>query len=338
MNTPATRRRSGERTQTTLEDVARAAAVSTASASRALARPQTVSDGVRNAVLEAAAALGYVGNSAARALARRRSGWIGVIVGDLDGVITAPALGALEARLAAGGWAVLLATVGGHASSFEAAHTLLGQGVEALALVGVSIPDGLLPSRDAQRIPCVAVGQGDGGSGVGTSLDIGRAGALVVEYLCSLGHRRMALVAGPGGSLDELFGASVRAGCASAGASLEVLDPTSGFVESIARWDAVPNSPTVAVCASDALAVATLHACCRLGFDVPGRLSIVGFGDSALARAVSPRLTSVRLPAADAGLAAADRLLARLAGVPIGRRELPIRLALRASTGPARAE
>ncbi|MDQ6924207.1 MAG: LacI family DNA-binding transcriptional regulator, partial [Pseudomonadota bacterium] len=54
-------------------DVAQAAAVSTASACRALTRPEMVSDGLRARVSEAATRLGYVPNSAARALVRRRS-------------------------------------------------------------------------------------------------------------------------------------------------------------------------------------------------------------------------------------------------------------------------
>ncbi len=311
--------------------------MSTASASRALARPGTVSDDVRIAVLEASAALGYVGNSAARALARRRSGWAGVIVGDLDGATTAPALAALAARLAGEGLALLVAIVGENTSPLEAARALLSQGVEALAFVGVSIPGELAQSREAQRMPCVAVDQMEGaGFGVGIGLDIARAGVLVVDYLSSLGHRRMALVAAALSSSGERFGASVRAACASVGAALEVLDPADRpLTESIGDWSTMPNPPTAAICGSDALAVAVMHACCRIALEVPNRLSIVGFGDSPLARAVAPMLTSVRVPAADAGVAAADDLLANLARVATSRRELPIKLALRGSTGPA---
>src|SRR5438105_11553223 len=94
--------------QATLTDVARAAAVSTASASRALTRPEAVSDELRIRVSEAADLLGYVPNSAARALACRRSGSVGVVTGNLDDPGVAPALAALRARLADGGWDLLL--------------------------------------------------------------------------------------------------------------------------------------------------------------------------------------------------------------------------------------
>jgi LacI family transcriptional regulator len=77
-----------------------------------------------------------------------------------------------------------------------------------------------------------------------------------------------------------------------------------------------------------------MHACAGHGIDVPGRLSVVGFGDSGLARWVSPTLTSVRIPARAAGIAAAEYLLARFAGRVVDLAELPVKLAIRGSTGP----
>src|SRR5262249_3045726 len=71
----------------TLRDVARAVGVSTASAARALAGPELVSEHLREGVARAAADLRYVPNAAARALAARRSGIIGVIAGSLEEVV-----------------------------------------------------------------------------------------------------------------------------------------------------------------------------------------------------------------------------------------------------------
>ena len=96
----------------------------------------------------------------------------------------------------------------------------------------------------------------------------------------------------------------------------------------------MPNSPTAAICGSDAIALVEMHACARHGIDVPRRMSIMGFGDTPLARCVSPMLTSVRIPARSAGVAAAEYLLARLAGRGPDIAELPIKLVVRASTGP----
>jgi LacI family transcriptional regulator len=331
----ASRRSRARGTQATLNDVAAAAAVSTASASRALTRPGTVSDALRESVLAAAAALGYVGNGAARALARRRSGWIGVVAGELDGPATAPALAALETRLASAGWALLLATVGKDASPLDAARALAGRGVEAIAFVGVAVPVGLAQLPGLERLPYVSVDRNDGGA-AGAGLDLDRAGTLATEYLTSLGHRRIALVAEAHGDFDDRLRETVRAECVSTGATLEPLDPAdAALVATIATWAVRPNPPTAVICGSDALALAVMLACSRAGIAIPGRLSIVGIGDSPLARCVSPMVTSIRIPASGAGLAAAEYLLAQLTGAAFGAAELSIKLAVRGTTGPA---
>lgn len=72
------RRRSAERV--TLSDVAKAAGCSLMSASRALSQPGRVSDALREQVMRAAQALGYVPNPAARALASSRSNLVAVVI------------------------------------------------------------------------------------------------------------------------------------------------------------------------------------------------------------------------------------------------------------------
>ncbi len=102
------RRRVSGRTSTTLADVAFAANVSTASVSRALTRPDMVSDEIRLRVSRAAVTLGYVPNVAARALAGRRAGLIGVVLGDLERPGVADALTSLDERLDLAGWALIV--------------------------------------------------------------------------------------------------------------------------------------------------------------------------------------------------------------------------------------
>src|SRR5260221_14518023 len=82
-----------------LRDVARAAGVSTASASRALSAPHLVSPTLRARILAAAERLGYVPNLAARSLATRRSGLVGVLAGSLDEPLTARLVEVLDTEL-----------------------------------------------------------------------------------------------------------------------------------------------------------------------------------------------------------------------------------------------
>ena len=75
----------------------------------------------------------------------------------------------------------------------------------------------------------------------------------------------------------------------------------------------IENAVTAIVALSDVAAAAALRECRALGVDVPGRISVMGCGDTALARCLDPQLTSVRVPASASGRAAAEYLVAVLA-------------------------
>jgi DNA-binding LacI/PurR family transcriptional regulator len=85
---------------------------------------------------------------------------------------------------------------------------------------------------------------------------------------------------------------------------------------------------------SDELARGVLRAAAERGIRVPGGLSVVGFDDTPEAGRDQPPLTTVHQPHADKGAAAA-RLLLAPAFDQDARVELPTRLVVRASTGPA---
>src|SRR3989440_12263338 len=264
--------------QATLTDVARAAAVSTASASRALTRPEAVSDELRIRVFAAANALGYVANSAARALACRRSGSVGVVTGNLDDPGMAAALAALEARLTDAGWDLLLGSGGSEdGTPLAGARVLVSRGVGALVFLGVDLPSELREVRGIQRLPCVSVDRTDRtGFTASTGLDLCRAGKLIANYLGQLGHRCMAVVAEPHSIISVLMADTLRADKALDGSPLEIMHIShEPIAEWILRWLALWNAPTVAICGSDATALAVMHACACHGIDIPGRPSVV---------------------------------------------------------------
>ncbi len=250
----------------------------------------------------------------------------------------AAALAALEARLTDAGWDLLLGSGGSceDGTPLAGARVLVSRGVGALVFLGVDLPSELREVRGIQRLPCVSVDRTDRtGFTASAGLDLRRAGKLIADYLGQLGHRCMAVVAEPHSVISVLMAETLRADKAFDGSSLEIMhishEPIAeGILRSLALW----NAPTTAICGSDATALAVMHACACHGIDVPGRLSVVGFGDSALARCVSPTLTSVRIPARVAGIAAAEYLLARFADRVPNLSELPVKLAIRGSTGP----
>jgi DNA-binding LacI/PurR family transcriptional regulator len=128
----------------TLRDVARAAGVSTASASRALARPQAVSEELRGRILAAAGRLGYAPNLAARALVAGRSGLVAMLVDTLIEPLPAAAAAEMQRSLGREGYSLIIATTGGvHEEALARAREALGRGVEALISWNMADTSGL---------------------------------------------------------------------------------------------------------------------------------------------------------------------------------------------------
>ena len=100
------RRRSLERV--TLSDVARSAGCSLMSASRALSQPERVSDALRERVMAAVKALGYVPHTAARSLASARSNLVAVIIPSLSNAVFVDTVEAVQRVLMPAGYELMI--------------------------------------------------------------------------------------------------------------------------------------------------------------------------------------------------------------------------------------
>ena len=129
--TKQARKRRGD-TNTGVTAVAEAAGVSIATASRVLNSSSTVNADMRERVQEAAARLGYVANSAAKALRMRRTHLIGAVIPTLDHAFFARMVDAFQETLGTAGYTVLVLTVGfDNSQIFEPVRRLIERGAEA---------------------------------------------------------------------------------------------------------------------------------------------------------------------------------------------------------------
>ena len=189
-----------------IRDVARLAGVSAGTASRVLSgSTYPVSDRARRRVEEAARALNYVTNSAARALVTGRSEIVGAIVHDITDPFFSVVVRGLQDAAVADGLVVLVGNDDRDAGKLEGYLTmLLSQKPTGVVLIGGQLrdPAATLPVALAvqrlceQGVPVVAVGRYE--------LDIPHvavddvaAAACAVEHLVALGHRRIAFSGGP---------------------------------------------------------------------------------------------------------------------------------------------
>jgi LacI family transcriptional regulator len=320
----------------TLRDVARAAGASTASASRALAGERSVTTELRSRILAAAARLGYVPNLAARTLATRRSGLIGIIVRNVADPLIAGVLTACERRLAEFAYGVMLITTGGSPEqNLLATHALLGRGAQAVVFAEVGASAEIARALAAHGVPWVSLGERAGAAGA-ASLSLGRreGAVLAARYLLSLGHRRVAVIARPDG---DAAGA-VRQVMAAASLPLEVLDAElnlDAVQAAMGRWLERDELPTAVICGSDAQALAALRECAIRDVAVPQRLSLIGFGDAEFAPRSYPALSTVRVATAEVGSRVAQAVSAGLRGDESPAPDASVKLIVRESTGPA---
>ncbi|WP_371478822.1 LacI family DNA-binding transcriptional regulator [Kitasatospora sp. NBC_00315] len=290
----------------TIRDVAARAGVSAGAVSLALNDRPGVSEATRRRIVEAAGALGWSPNLAARSLARSPGvHTIGMAIGrdavgmGLDAVHMA-LIGGVESVLAERPCSLLLHLTAGPESEI-ALHKQWWQSgrVNGAVLIAVAPEDPRIAPLHRLGMPVVAVAHPDhSGPFPAVWSDDGAAITEVVRYLAILGHRRIAHVAGPA----TLGSSRVRATAFEAGAaelSLEAArsvptDLSARQGASVTRTLlAGPDRPTAILYDNDIMAVAGLAAAGELGLRVPEDVSLVAWDDSDLCRITWPTLSAL---------------------------------------------
>lgn len=337
---------------TRIDDVARLAGVSTATVSRALRGLPTVSEATRERVLAAAEQLGYQASPSASRLAGGRTGSIAVVVPLITRWFFSTVVQAAEETMYEGGYDLLLYNLGGRERARQRLlHTAaLHKRVDGVILVAVPLQGPDFATIAGLEMPGVTVSSGTPVPGwPQVRIDDVAAARTATEHLLSLGHRRIAHLAGD--ATDELslrthidrrlgYREALRSAGIEPDPALEVAGPfsVSGGTWATARLLERPARPTAIFAACDEMAMGALAALRDAGLRVPQDVSVIGVDNHDLAGAVG--LTTVAQPAAEQGRLAATIVLAMLRGdddaCPPPDSPLPTWLITRTSTGPPR--
>ena len=308
-----------ERRVPTLDDVARAAGVSTATVSRCLNAPDRVVPRTRARVMEAVARLGYSPNFGARAMAARRTRTIGAIIPTMENAIFARGLQAFEDELRAAGYTLLVASSAYDAAIEEAQiRSLVARGADGLLLIGHDRDPALLDFLRMQDVPALVAWTYDAGAAL-PSIGFDNRGAMraLVAEVIALGHRRLGYVSArvAGNDRARLRLAGARDALAAAGmdpGDMPVIETTYGIASGAAAFEVLMTEgprPTAVICGNDVLGAGALGRARALGIAVPGEVSITGFDDIELAQIVEPPLATVRVPHRAMGQRAARALI-----------------------------
>jgi LacI family transcriptional regulator len=328
----------------TLRDVAAAARVHVATASRALdaetAHP--VSRETRARVQRVAEELGYRHHMMARGLRRGFSSTVGVVVADLGNPYTAPVLRGLERSLGQADYMALVTESRDDSQALErAVGHLLARQADGLVLLAVRSDDLARVVGWMAWVPVVLAVRSLPGSGVPavTHDDLGGA-RLAAEHLAELGHRRVVQLPGP---LDMQPFRDRHDSFAEAAARLGVeawalpAAERPDFDEGRRLMALADRRHATAVFAhNDAMAMGAVRALRDDGLDCPRDVSVVGYNDVPMADCLDPPLTTVRLDGYEVGRRAGEAVLAAIRGLPMPPVDPPVpaELVLRASTAP----
>lgn len=344
-----TTRPQASRKSTGLRQVAAVAGVSTATVSRVLNNPESVSEGLRTRVLMVIEKLGWVPNAAARALSSNRTGAIGAIFPALGVGDFARAIDAMQDALSARNYMLLLAR-----SRYDAdlelvqARKLVERGVDGLILVGCTRSQDYEQFLARLSIPYINsfVFDEDGPTPC-VGPDNARAMGEMVDYLVSLGHSRFGMIAQTGRNNDRAV--ARRNGVRDALARYGLAIPPQAMVEgewSIAEGRkllrqvlAVSPHLTAIICGNALLAIGAVLEAAEMGVAVPRDLSIVGYDDTELMSELPQPITTVRVASDRVGKMAADLIVDMLEGrTPIRGARIPSEIVVRSTTGPAPQE
>jgi LacI family transcriptional regulator len=329
----------------TINQVAKMAGVSTATVSRALNKPDTVSEAVKKKIERIIKRIGYIPNAGARSLMLKRTGSIGVIVPTLDNAIFAQGLEEFQRQLSQSGYQMLVGSTNYDPEiEYQQMRNLLLQGVEGIAMFGSSQKLELIRLLRTRKLPYIHIGTLDTPlNGYAAGFDNKKAIQLGVEYLVQVGHRNFGMIAGKTENNDR------------------ARDRVDGVVELLKRHRIVLKKESIievpyqiqdarialkkllqinpkisaVVCGNDVLAIGALLEAQSQGIKIPYQCSILGFDNLELSRHIQPSLSTIHIDAIGMWSKAAHHLMSQINGINRLPRKIlaDVSLVIRDSTG-----
>jgi LacI family repressor for deo operon, udp, cdd, tsx, nupC, and nupG len=307
-----------------IKDIARAAAVSHSTVSRALSNSPLVSAETRDRIQRLAREMGYSPDARARSLVMGKTQTIGVVVTTIADPFIAEVVQGIETTAHEHDYTVILASSNAEPEREIAAVEMLhSKRVDGVVVTSSRVGALYQAHLDRLRVPVVLLNSHSKESGSYTfSINVdNRHGAfLATDHLIQLGHRRIAYITGPANhSDDEDRLAGCREALALAGIPFDpvLVIPGTGRVgggeRALPQLMGLDDPPSAVFCYNDMTAIGLLAAAGDLNLSVPRDLAVVGFDDIPFASYVEPPLTTVAQPKPEMGRRAVEMVLALLA-------------------------
>jgi LacI family transcriptional regulator len=334
-----------------LKDIAQRAGVSIMTVSKALRDAPDISEATKLRLRAMASEMGYVPDSLAQGLRSRNSRLLGLVISAITNPVFARMLLAIEERASAHGYELLIAhSLNDPEREAVALRRFIARRVEGILVTPVyrlGLAAGVYDELQRCGIPTIILGHRTPFCArfCGVETDDVNGSALATRHLLSLGHRRIAFLAGPPASPwarerlegyqralrevelepdDRLVfsaGATIEEGEA---AALQLLHESTGV--------------TAVQAVNDFVAIGAAAVFGRQGIRIPEDISMIGYGDILMSGHFRVPLTTIHQPKFSLGESAMELMFQAIRGGRPESRRLPINLVIRSSTARCRAE
>ena len=327
-----------------LSDVARAAQVSVATASKALNGTGRMTAETRERVQRAADELGFRPNAMARALIRQRSMTVGLLTNDSYGRFTMPVMAGVAEALVDEGISGFMCNIEDDPDAGRLyIDAMLDKQVDGIILTGKRIDTRLPVDVSGITIPVVYAFTQAPEDAVSLVSDDAQGARDAVRWMAEQGRQRLAHVTGPEdfASVRERAGAFAKIAGEAAPVHYGAWSEAWGHAAIARIWGGPGPHPDGIFCGNDQIARGVIDALRERGVDVPGAVSVVGFDNwEIVAAATRPPLPTVDMTLRELGREAGRLIRALSDGIAVepGLRRLPCQLVVRQSCGGGAAE
>ena len=303
-----------------MKDIAKACSVSVATVSKALSGQPDIGEQTRELICKTADSLGYMTNSAARALKTNRTYNIGVLFVDgrrsgLAHEYFSSMLESLKVEAERNGYDITFINrnVGAKATTYL--QHCQYRGVDGVVIASVDFDDPQVLELVNSKLPVVTIDHVFNNRAAVVSDNV-RGMEELVRYVYSKGHRRIAFIHGERTAVTENRLAGFYKSCDELG--LEVPDAyvREGIYHDAARCAqetkallALPQRPTCIIFPDDFSAMGGYNAIQQAGLRIPQDISVMGYDGIYLSRVMSPKLVTYQQNTMMLGRTAADKLV-----------------------------
>jgi DNA-binding LacI/PurR family transcriptional regulator len=308
----------------TIYDLAKKTGFSSTTVSKALNNYSDVSQKTKKAILQAAAEMGYLPNAHAQSLSTKKSWTIGVMFSEANEVgMKHPFFNAIiesfRKHVEKEGYDLILASRNLRNRDISYLEHFLYRGVDGIVVICSDPKDPQVQEMINSNIPIVVIDMSHNNCSVVLSDNLSGADQ-AIQYLCSLGHEKIAHIAGD----STIHAGKVRIEGYKMAMEKQGLPMPEEYLvngglfsleegrKAMEKLMDLNEPPTAVFIAGDHMAIGAMEAAKSRGIRIPEDISIIGYDDIEMASYVTPKLTTVRQNTDVLGVRAAQLLIKQM--------------------------